>query len=167
MCVGAGLCVNYFTAPVTAYAVKILDGLKCSGLAACEIISPISCKLFNFERMHYSLLKPRTLTGLCLAGEDCLFLIEIISQWEKSCPCEESDSLLNAPECRGGEGGWNTTFLCCSLLNKANSSERDSWRLITTSALFALVTPSTKCDLLLALLQRAMLDSHTSFAFSA
>lgn len=72
--------LNYYTASVAARVVKILDGVKCSGLAASELIPPFSCKLFNIERMHYSLLKPCTLTRSRLAGEDCLFLIEIISQ---------------------------------------------------------------------------------------
>lgn len=104
----------------TTYIIKFLDGLTHFRLAARQIFFPFPCKLFNSEHMHYSFLKLRSLSGSCLAGEDCLFLIEIISRQEKSCPCEKSDFLAmhqSAEEERRGrevERGncMNTSFFC-------------------------------------------------------
>lgn len=91
--------------------------------------------------MHYSFLKPRSLRGSCLAGEDCLFFIEIIPQQEKSCPCEKSDFLAmhqSAEEERRGievESGNCTSksFFCYRLSDKTNSPHCEDWQIIATS----------------------------------
>lgn len=124
---------------------KCLNALTNLRLAARQAFFSVSCILFNCEDMHYSFLKPHFLSGSfglwsCLVGEVCLFLIEIISQKKKSCPCEKSDFLAmhqNAEECQRIEvdrgNCMRRIFFCYRLSKETNSSHSTGWQLIATS----------------------------------